>query len=111
MTSCAVCYDIIYHPFPINSQYLKTWGLTALRLSSSAAVKLACIADVIQPRLVTSVKQCQNPSLRVPNRLNKLPEMHFEFPFILMGKSTIAFLNGPIMARTQILVHRWGQND
>ena len=26
----AVHYDIIYHPFPINSQYLKMWGLTAL---------------------------------------------------------------------------------
>ena len=27
MTSCFVHYDIIYHPFPINSQYLKTWGV------------------------------------------------------------------------------------
>ena len=26
MTSCVVCYDIIYHPLPINSQCLKTWG-------------------------------------------------------------------------------------
>ena len=26
ITSCAICYDIIYHPFAINSQYLKTWG-------------------------------------------------------------------------------------
>ena len=26
MTSCAIRYDIIYHPFAINSQYLKTWG-------------------------------------------------------------------------------------
>ena len=25
MTSYTVQYDIIYHPFPINSQYLKTW--------------------------------------------------------------------------------------
>ena len=25
MTSCAICYDVIYHPFAINSQYLKTW--------------------------------------------------------------------------------------
>ena len=23
-------YEVIYYPFPINSQYLKTWGLTAL---------------------------------------------------------------------------------
>ena len=27
MTSCDVTYDVIYHPFPINSQYLKTWGV------------------------------------------------------------------------------------
>ena len=27
MTSCAVYYDIISHPFPINSQYLKMWGV------------------------------------------------------------------------------------
>ena len=26
MTSCAVHYDVIYHPFPINCQYLNTWG-------------------------------------------------------------------------------------
>ena len=29
--SWAVHCDVIYHPFPLNSQYLKTWGeLTAL---------------------------------------------------------------------------------
>ena len=27
MMSCAMPYDIIYHPFPFNSQYLKTWGV------------------------------------------------------------------------------------
>ena len=26
MTSCALYYDVIYHPLPINSQYLKKWG-------------------------------------------------------------------------------------
>ena len=31
MTSCNMHYDVIYSPFPINSQYLKTWWiLTAL---------------------------------------------------------------------------------
>ena len=25
MTSCAIRYDVIYYPFTINSQYLKTW--------------------------------------------------------------------------------------
>ena len=35
--------------------------------------------------------------------------MLFEFPFILIDhdKLTMTF-NGPIMERTQILVHRWG---
>ena len=35
ITSCAICYDVIYHPFAIHSQYLKTWGrgLTALQKS------------------------------------------------------------------------------
>ena len=27
MTSCAIHYDVIYHPFPINFQYLKTCGV------------------------------------------------------------------------------------
>ena len=31
MTSCNMRYDVIYPPFPTNSQYLKTWWvLTAL---------------------------------------------------------------------------------
>ena len=29
-----------------------------------------------------------------PNGFNDLPEMHFEFLFILIGKSTMAFLTG-----------------
>ena len=27
MTSCSIRYDVIYHPFAMNSQYLKTWGV------------------------------------------------------------------------------------
>ena len=34
MTSCAVRYDLIYHPFPINSQYLNT-----LEVNSPPTVK------------------------------------------------------------------------
>ena len=30
VTSCAMCYDVIYHHFAINSQYLKTSRVTAL---------------------------------------------------------------------------------
>ena len=31
---------------------------------------------------------------RAPNRFNELPEMRFEFPFNLIGKSTMAFSTG-----------------
>ena len=58
--------SIIPDPSPSILNIWRRGGLTALRLPSSAAVKLACIADVIQPRLVTSVKQCRNPLLRAP---------------------------------------------
>ena len=27
MTSFVVRYDVIYHSFPVNSQYLMTWGV------------------------------------------------------------------------------------
>ena len=30
MTSYTMRYEVICHPIPINSPYLKTWGLTAL---------------------------------------------------------------------------------
>ena len=43
-----------------------------------------------------------------PYGLSKLPEVCFKFLFNMIGKSVMAFFNGPIMVRTQILVHRWG---
>ena len=33
MTTFVVRYNVIYRFFPINSQYLMTWGLTALRFT------------------------------------------------------------------------------
>ena len=48
---------------------------------------------------------------QIPNGRNELPEIRFEFHFNLIGKSTMAFFNRPIMARTQILVHRWGAQN
>ena len=38
--------------------------------------------------------------------------MHFEYPFNLTGKSVnnVSF-NRPIMALTQILLHRWGAQN
>ena len=43
---------------------------------------------------------------RAPNGRYELPEERSEFLFILIGKSTVVFFNKPVMACTQILVHR-----
>ena len=94
MTSGAVHYDIIYHPFPINSQYLKTWGV-----DSPEITQLSCSQTSLHSRRnltpVSNICEAVPKSLfRAPNRLNELSEMHFKFPFILIGKSTMAFLTG-----------------
>ena len=39
MTSCAMRYIIIYHPFRINSQYLKMLGVDSPAHSSSTFLK------------------------------------------------------------------------
>ena len=41
----------------------------------------------------------------VPNGLNELPEMRFEFPFNLIGKSTVVDLKGQSCLRIKIMVH------
>ena len=46
MTPCAVRHDVIYHPFPINSQYLKTSGV-----DSTAIFKVKCNDSVSLPFL------------------------------------------------------------
>ena len=40
--------------------------------------------------------------------LNQLLEVFFEFPFHLIGKTTMAFLTGQIMVCTKIMEHGWG---
>ena len=52
MTSCDLHYDVIYHPLPINSQCLKTWGLTALILRKS---RKSCHLRVLQPAWASRV--------------------------------------------------------
>lgn len=46
------------------------------------------------------------PLTWAPNGLNELPEMCFEFRFILIGKPTMASFKRPIIACTQILVQQ-----
>ena len=43
-------------------------------------------------------------SFWVPNGLNEFPEVCFEFPFILTGKSTMAFLTGQSNFGTQVVL-------
>ena len=80
---------------------------------------------------MASVTSCENTLCLfwAPNGLNELPEMRFEFPLILIGpkrtkwttgnafwisfnsawqKIVNGFFSRPIMARTQMLVRRWG---
>ena len=40
MMSCDVTYDVIYHPFPINSQYLRRGGLTAMSKYYMVIIKM-----------------------------------------------------------------------
>ena len=66
---------------------------------------LVCLTPVSN---VWSAKQCRDPCSDPPSGLNKLPEVHFKFPLNLTSQWTMAFLTGPIMMHTQILVHGWG---
>ena len=96
MTSCAVHYDVIYHPFPINSQYLKTCGV-----DSPEITQLSCSQTSSHCRRnstpVSNICEAVPKSLfSAPNRLNELLEMLFKFPFILIGKSTMAILTGQL---------------
>ena len=65
-----------------------------MSMHTCVALLPACVAYVILlrfTRLVTSAKQCRDPCSRPPTDSMKSPEMRFEFPFILIGKLTIAF--------------------
>ena len=42
MTSCAVHYDVIYHPSLINSQYLNKSGVDSLEFDSPTGVTVCC---------------------------------------------------------------------
>ena len=46
MASFVERYDVIYHPFPINSQYLRTWGVDSPEIGIERA--MACVAVRIQ---------------------------------------------------------------
>lgn len=71
MTSCR--YDAIYHPFPINSQYLKIRGLTAL---------CKCYASLFDVPVTSPNKGIKPIYLRVVYQihfLNSEAHNHFEF--------------------------------
>ena len=79
MTSCALNYDIIYHPLPINSQYLKTWGVDSPvcrtqiwkpaykvnlgwpKFEFHSSHVMACESDVrVLPRVSIDFNMCHN---------------------------------------------------
>ena len=66
MTSCTMRYDVICHPFPIKSQYLKKWGeLTALQ----------CIidpGDVLCPAVFVKTRVCGGCCLAGSQNLPKV---------------------------------------
>ena len=72
---------------------------------------LACVADVLKPRLVTSAKQCRDPCSGAPNGLNELPEVSLEFRFILIGKLTIAFLTDQSWCLLKSCYTGWGSEQ
>ena len=58
--------------------------------------------------IVSSAKQQRDPCSGPSTDIKELPEVRLGFPFYLIGQSNNGFFNRPIMACTQILVHRWG---
>ena len=73
---------------------------------SLPATHLACIADGIEPRLVTSVKQCRDPCSGPPTT-QQIIGSAFRISFHPDWPIDSVFFNRPIIAHTQILVHRW----
>ena len=71
------------------------WTLTLLYPPWS----IACNADVISLRLVTSAKQRRYPCSGPPKDSTNYRKC------VLIGKSTMAFFKRPVMASTQVLVH------
>ena len=75
--------------------------------NSSSTYLLACVADVIQPRFVTTATQrrdpCSGPSTDSMNYRKWVS--NFVYPDWQINNG---FFNRPIMVRTQILVHSWG---
>ena len=63
---------------------------------------VACIADVIEPRLVKSVKQCRDP-FSGPQRIRQITGSGFPISFHPDWQIHKGFFNRQIMACTQLL--------
>ena len=68
--------------------------LTLNKMSLFAASHLACVADLIYPRLVTSAEQGRDSFSGRKNELNESRLVRFEFPFNFIGKWQWLFLTG-----------------
>ena len=79
MTSCAMCYDVFYHPSPINCQYLNTSGVDSP--ANSRCRLLSCFLAVLAMLLANSLPTSTSSSwngwnvwfLSLPKQLNLVP--------------------------------------
>ena len=78
--------------------------------NSSSTFLLACVADVIQPRFVTTATQRRDPCSGPPTDSMNYRKCvwNFLYPDWQINNG---FFNRPVMARTQILVHSWGAQN
>ena len=78
--------------------------VTPLNNNITVRCSLHCRCNLTQ--LVTSVKQCWNPSTEPPTDSQLLTRNAFQISFQPDWQINNGLFNTPIMARTQILVHR-----
>ena len=70
-------------------------------------VLLASVTDIILSWLAMSAKQCRDPCSG-PQRTQQITGSVFQIYFHPDWQFDNVFFDRPIMARDQILVHRWG---
>lgn len=92
-TMFAKSHRLIAHSGLMNNNLLNNLVWFRISFFNSPNI-IACIADIIQPWLVNVFQAVLITLLWALNRLNKLPQECFEFPFIWIGKCTMAFLTG-----------------
>ena len=73
---------------PVILKPPRGWAASYVKPCVIALILVACFADIILPRLVTSGEAAPISLFYTLNEVNDLPEMRLEFPF---NKSKMAF--------------------